>query len=79
MLMYLRIAVTALCLTACVLLVALWVRSYTWVEAVRTVSTNRGVLQLVSIPGRLGGRTIRVRRALVIFSDVGITMAERDV
>jgi len=28
MLNYLRIAVTALCLTACVLLVALWVRSY---------------------------------------------------
>jgi hypothetical protein len=28
MLKYLRIAVTALCLTACVLLVALWVRSY---------------------------------------------------
>jgi hypothetical protein len=28
MLKYLRIAVTALCLTACVLLIALWVRSY---------------------------------------------------
>jgi hypothetical protein len=27
MLKYLRIAVTALCLTACVMLVALWVRS----------------------------------------------------
>jgi hypothetical protein len=30
MLHYLRIAVTALSLTACVLLVALWVRSYSW-------------------------------------------------
>jgi hypothetical protein len=30
MLKYLRIAVTALSLTACVLLVALWVRSYWW-------------------------------------------------
>jgi hypothetical protein len=30
MLHYLRIAVTALSLTACVLLIALWVRSYRW-------------------------------------------------
>src|SRR5687768_4796513 len=29
---YLRIAVTALSLTACVLLIALWVRSYWWME-----------------------------------------------
>jgi hypothetical protein len=33
MLKYLRIAVTALCLTACVLLVALWVRSYWRIES----------------------------------------------
>jgi hypothetical protein len=32
MLKYLRIAVTALCLTACVLLIALWVRSYWWYD-----------------------------------------------
>jgi hypothetical protein len=32
MLHYLRIAVTALCLTACVLLIALWVRSYWWAD-----------------------------------------------
>jgi hypothetical protein len=30
---YLHIAVTALCLTACVLLVALWVRSYSWIDS----------------------------------------------
>jgi hypothetical protein len=29
----LQIAVTALCLTACVLLIALWVRSYWWADA----------------------------------------------
>jgi hypothetical protein len=29
---YLRIAVTALSVTACVLLIALWVRSYWWVD-----------------------------------------------
>ena len=33
MLKYLRIAVTALSLTACVLLIALWVRSYWWVDS----------------------------------------------
>jgi hypothetical protein len=33
MLKYLRIAVTALSLTACVLLIALWVRSFTWCDA----------------------------------------------
>ena len=32
MLKYLRIGVTALGLTACVLLIALWVRSYWWVD-----------------------------------------------
>jgi hypothetical protein len=39
MLKYLRIAVTALGLTACVLLVALWVRSYWWVDAVYVAQT----------------------------------------
>ena len=34
MLKYLRIAVTALSLTACVLLIALWVRSYWWIDSV---------------------------------------------
>jgi hypothetical protein len=47
MLKYLRIAVTALCLTACVLLVALWVRSYYRLDTMmawpgHTVSTIRG-------------------------------------
>jgi hypothetical protein len=32
MLKYLRIAVTVLSLTACVLLIALWVRSYWWID-----------------------------------------------
>jgi hypothetical protein len=38
MLKYLRIAVTALSLTACVLLIALWVRSYWWADDVGTLS-----------------------------------------
>jgi hypothetical protein len=40
MLKYLRIAVTALCLTACVLLVVLWVRSYHEEPWLRVPSNN---------------------------------------
>ena len=41
MLKYLRIAVTALSLTACVLLVALWVRSQNWQDRlIRHSTTN---------------------------------------
>ena len=36
---YIRIAVTALSLTACLLLIALWVRSYWWVDAVYVAHT----------------------------------------
>jgi hypothetical protein len=52
MLKYLRIAVTALCLTACVLIVALWVRSY---EAKHEISTRipLGYLEVASHKGRL--------------------------
>jgi hypothetical protein len=50
---YLRIAVTALCLTACVLLVALWMRSYSRFDA------NRGMF---SAMGRvyINGATINL-------------------
>jgi hypothetical protein len=52
MLKYLRIAVTALCLTACVLLIALWVRSYWWRDSIavsseRTVCSIRGFIGIV--------------------------------
>jgi hypothetical protein len=49
---YLRIAVTALSLTACVLLVALWVRSYRWLDNVN-VSTA-GTTALHSFDGAIG-------------------------
>jgi hypothetical protein len=46
MLKYLRITVTALTLTACVLLIALWVRSYWWVDAVYVAHTySAGCIQ----------------------------------
>jgi hypothetical protein len=54
MLKYLRIAVTALSLTACVLLVALWVRSYWWVDAVYVAQTySAGCMQgnMYGMPG----------------------------
>src|SRR5688500_9247981 len=40
MLKYLRIAVTALSLTACVMLIALWVRSYSRTEIVFRINKN---------------------------------------
>jgi len=52
MLKYLRITVTALSLTACVLLVALWVRSYSRLD----LTANRGILSAmgrVYINGRI--------------------------
>ena len=48
---YLRIAVTALSLTACVLLIALWVRSYWWFTL--AVTTN-SLKQVHSLEGTVG-------------------------
>jgi hypothetical protein len=45
MLHYLRIAVTALCLTACVLLIALWVRSY-WIVDGFAIGNPWGVVSM---------------------------------
>jgi hypothetical protein len=53
MLRYLRIAVTALSLTACVLLVGLWVRSYWWQDSVNIPGTNTSNLFVASRQGRL--------------------------
>jgi hypothetical protein len=53
MLKYLRIAVTALSLAACVVMIALWVRSYTWTDAIRWRVSETGNLLLNSAPGKL--------------------------
>jgi hypothetical protein len=53
MLHYLHIAVTALSLTACVLLVALWVRSYWWRDRVTGQSYILGAVYLWSHDGQL--------------------------
>jgi hypothetical protein len=50
MLKYLRIAVTALSLTACVLLVALWVRSYFYMDLLEK-KTNTQLFQINSQKG----------------------------
>ena len=63
MLKYLRIAVTALSLTACVLLIALWVRSYWWMDSLyinyyggtdRITYTDVKSLRFFSVSGRIG-------------------------
>jgi hypothetical protein len=50
LLQYVRIAVTPLGLTACVLLVALWVRSYWWCDILENKAT-RGVIHVESRKG----------------------------
>ena len=52
MLKYLRIAVTALSFTACVLLVVLWVRSYYFRDAT-ILDSSKGWLHFVSMHGRV--------------------------
>ena len=55
MLKYLRIAVTALSLAGCVLLVALWVRSFTWSDSIggSVSETENETLRLHSTSGKL--------------------------
>jgi hypothetical protein len=55
MLKYLRIAVTALSLTVCALLVALWVRSYWWEDNFAISLKSGGVLRVTSSMGQLCG------------------------
>jgi hypothetical protein len=54
MLKYLRIAVTALCLTACVLLIALWVRSYSRFDSAIVPLTSSSFVASTSSVGRVG-------------------------
>jgi hypothetical protein len=60
MLTYLRIAMTALSLTACMLLLALWVWSYGWVLDVTLVESNDRPLVATFHSGRvvLGGGVV---------------------
>jgi hypothetical protein len=50
---FFRIAVTALCLTACVLLVALWVRSYWWVNQAQYVISSTKAFVVISAGGEI--------------------------
>ena len=52
MLKHLRITVTALSVTACVLLVALWVRSY-WCLDILEKRTGFAAVQISSVKGRI--------------------------
>jgi hypothetical protein len=54
MLHYLRIAVTTLSLTACVLLIALWVRSYWWADGIiRGTTSNKTFTFIASSYGAI--------------------------
>jgi hypothetical protein len=54
MLHYLRIAVTALSLTASVLLIALWLRSYWWHDTLWIRLTTNRISGMTSVAGSLG-------------------------
>jgi hypothetical protein len=71
MLKYLRIAVTALSLAACVLIVALWVRSH-WRLQILEKPTGFGAFQISSVKGciavgRLGPRSYLIGRSYLSF------------
>jgi hypothetical protein len=53
MLKYLRIAVTALSLTACVLLIALWVRSNWWQDTAYVSEPNTWIMHVHSYKGAI--------------------------
>jgi hypothetical protein len=59
---YPRIAVTALSLTACVLLISLWVRSYYVFDRMSGQIAGRASVILVSYAGRLSAVAIEQRR-----------------
>jgi hypothetical protein len=63
MLKCLRIAVTALCLAACVLLVALWVRSY-WRLHILQKRTGFAAVQISSVKGRIAIAQLDRRAAI---------------
>jgi hypothetical protein len=63
MLKYLRITVTALSLTACVLLIALWVRSY-WRLDILEKRGGFGAIQISSVIGRIAIGNLDPRTAI---------------
>jgi hypothetical protein len=63
MLKYLRIAATALSLTACLLLIALWVRSYWWADMIRIQTARTRLVSLSSVRASLIVHTSRQSEA----------------
>jgi hypothetical protein len=64
MLKYLRIAVTTLSLTACVLLIALWVRSY-WRLDILEKRTGFVAVQISSVKGRIAAAHLGPRTYVI--------------
>jgi hypothetical protein len=61
---YLRIAVTALCLAASALLVALWVRSY-WRLGIFEKRTGFGAVQMSAVRGRIAVARLNPRSYVI--------------
>ncbi|MEO7405043.1 MAG: hypothetical protein ABIU95_15375, partial [Burkholderiales bacterium] len=52
---YLRIAVSVACLIACILVLALWARSYSWADTASVRFAGSRTYRLQSIDGKVGG------------------------
>jgi hypothetical protein len=73
---YVRIAVTALSLTACVLLVALWVRSYYVADLITGHTSNAHKVVVTSFWGRLGLMVAPERARLAVDADIKLRRYE---
>jgi hypothetical protein len=68
---YLRIGFTAICMIACPLLTALWVRSYWWQDTVSWRCFTPEAIRLDTFPGRFCVETFIDRQETVFFSYSG--------
>jgi hypothetical protein len=68
MLKYLRIAVTAFSLTVCLLLIALWVRSYWWIDLVYGPLIPTRCVEVASIDGNIEVVVIDPQSTLVDYA-----------
>jgi hypothetical protein len=72
MLRYLRIAATVLSFTACVLLIALWVRSYYYLDDLsEPISRTRGI-QITSVAGQARFAVIKLNPAVPHLQNWGL-------
>jgi hypothetical protein len=78
MLKYLRIAVSALSLTVCVLLVALWARSYWWADALWYRPTKTIAFRVMSDEGGFTFLTAKGINLLILGDPPPMGLSHRD-